>query len=62
MCAHFVGIGRGRDIAKQALSTPRHVIVSTPMTVFKKLAFFYEILKFLNVLGLIETLVNFLMA
>ena len=32
------------------------------MPVFKKLAIFYEILKFLNVLGLIETLVNFLMA
>ena len=32
------------------------------MTVFKKLANFDEILKFLNVSGLIETLVNFLMA
>ena len=31
----------------------------TPMTVFKKLANFDEILKFLNVFGLIETLVNF---
>ena len=34
----------------------------TALTVFKKLANFNEILKFLNVLGLIETLVNFLMA
>ena len=36
--------------------------VGTPMTVFKKLAVFNEILKFLNVFGLIEILVNFLMA
>ena len=34
----------------------------TPMPVFKKLAKFCEILKFLNVFCLIETLVNFLMA
>ena len=33
-----------------------------PMPVFKKLAKFCEIFKFLNISGLIETLVNFLMA
>ena len=38
------------------------VLLYTPMTVFKKLANFNEILNFLNVFGLIETLVNFLMA
>ena len=34
----------------------------TPLLVFKKLANFDEILTFLNVLGPIETLVNFLMS
>ena len=34
----------------------------TPMTGFKKLVNFIEILKFLKCLGTIETLVNFLMA
>ena len=41
---------------------PFMVSCITPMTVFKKLAIFHEIIKFLNVFGLIETLANFLMA